>query len=175
MGQKILKIPLQWISSCRRYHVNITDACLRKMISASRSALPRETGASVYGSYSVDGFIATVLGNSPVTSDSASALFSFFRGVKGVNTFFSEMFRRTNGKRHYVGEWHSHPGGVVTPSSEDNRTLQAIAADRTTGCPECILLIVGGDITNAPSLGVYVYSRDKRRRIDLHAVDGGKE
>ncbi|MBL7076275.1 MAG: Mov34/MPN/PAD-1 family protein [Kiritimatiellae bacterium] len=137
------------------------------MLILSKQHLPRETGASVYGTYSRDGFHAAVLGNGPVASDSVCGRFSFLRGAKGATSCFSDIFKRSRGRQHYVGEWHSHPGGPTTPSTLDNRTLRAIAVDRATNCPECILLLIGGDIANQPRLGVYVYSRE-RGRVDLH-------
>lgn len=160
-------LPVHWISACTRYRITLAAECLREVLVISRQHLPREMGASVYGTYSRDGFNATILGNGPVAADSIGGRFSFLRGTKGAMNFFSDIFKQTRGKQHYVGEWHSHPGGPITPSALDNRTLRAIADDRTTNCPECILLLVGGDIANHPKLGVYVYSQE-RGRVDLH-------
>lgn len=165
-------LPVRWVSVCGRYRVRISDECLREMLTLSRRHLPREVGASVYGSYSRDGFEASVLGNSPAAPDSVSGRFSFRRGVEGATHFFSDLFKKTRGRQHYVGEWHSHPEGPAAPSALDNRSLRAIAADQSTDCHECILLLIGGNIEEAPMLGVYVYSRDSRGRVDLQPENG---
>ncbi len=162
------RVSVRWMSACGRYHVSISEKCLGEMLALCRQNLPREIGSSVYGTYSADGFHARVLGNSPVAADSACGRFSLYRGSTGSAQFFGNLFRRTRGKQHYVGEWHSHPGGPPAPSATDNRTLRAIAADTATNCPECILLILGGNLVRDPTLGVYVYSR-QRGRIDLSA------
>ena len=168
MVKKLLnqQLPTHWVSSCGRYHVSIATECIRDMLTLCRKHLPREIGASVYGTYSSDGFHASVLGNSPITLDSVSERCSFHRGVEGASRFFMHLFRKTQGRQHYVGEWHSHPGGPPEPSATDNRTLHAIASDSETNCPECILLLVGGDLRSYPKIGVYVYSRE-RGRVDL--------
>lgn len=173
MVETVLKnrLPVRWISACGRYRLSISDKCLGGMLALYRKHLPREAGTSVYGTYSADGFHAHVLGNSPIAADSVSGRCSLYRGSEGAAHFFGNLFRRTRGKQHYVGEWHSHPGGPPEPSATDNRTLRAIASDPETNCPECILLILGGDLTRDPTLGVYVYSR-QRGRIDLSADSG---
>lgn len=160
------KMPTRWISACGHYHVSIHAKCVREILALSVRHYPKEIGASVYGSYSDDGFKATVLGNAPIPSDSDSQRYSFHRGVNGVAQFFSKLFRQSLGGKHYVGEWHSHPGGPAEPSGIDDRSLLAIAANRETNCPECILILIGGNITQSPELGVFVYSR-VRGRIDL--------
>lgn len=168
MGEDILvkNLPQQWVSSCGRYTVTISDACLRDMLSLAQQHTPDEVGTSLLGTYSTDGFCASVLGSAPLTSDSRGGRFTFSRGIDGLTRFFLNLFKRTRGRKHYVGEWHSHPGGSVVPSRTDNRNQSAIAKDKKTNCPECILIIVGGDYTSQASLGVYVYSR-KEGRIDL--------
>lgn len=140
------------------------------MLSLSEQHYPNEIGASVYGSYSRDGFEASVLGNAPIPSDSESHRCAFRRGGNGVANFFSNLFKMSHGCKHYVGEWHSHPGGPAEPSGIDDRSLLEIANNRVTNCPECILILVGGKIDQAPELGVFVYSR-VQGRVTLRPED----
>ena len=156
-------IPRSWVSSCGRYTVTISDRCLGELLSISREHAPREVGSSLVGSYSKDGFRASVLGSAPLPSDSRGRRFTFSRGVRGLRRFFLDLFTRTRGRRHYVGEWHSHPGGPPMPSRMDDRNQTAIARDKKTNCPECILLIIGGDFSCQTELCVYVYSRTNGR------------
>ncbi len=137
------------------------------MLALAKEHAPNEIGTSVFGSYSADGFHAAILGRAPVAADSEGGRFSFLRGVRGARSFFSALFKKSGGKRHYVGEWHSHPGGLSTPSYTDDENQSAIARDVRTNCPECILVIVGGNFHDDPLLGVFVYSRE-RGRIELY-------
>lgn len=168
MGEdvRMKAIPRSWVSSCGRYKVTISERCLRELTSISRKHYPREIGSSLVGSYSKDGFRAAVLGSAPLPSDSRGRRFTFSRGVHGLRSFFLDLFKRTRGRRHYVGEWHSHPGGAAMPSRMDDRNQTAIARDKKTNCPECILLIIGGDFESRMDLRVYVYSRTNGR-VDL--------
>jgi hypothetical protein len=82
-----------------------------------------------------------------------------------LNALFSSLFKESNGRRHYVGEWHSHPGGAAIPSGTDDDNMFAIAMDPKNRCPECIL-IIASVISKDVSMRVYVYSR-RGFRCDL--------
>ena len=136
------------------------------MISIAQKHSPMEIGSSLLGAYSKDGYHASVLGCAPITTDSKGSRFTFSRGVEGLASFFLDLFKRTQGRRHYVGEWHSHPNGSAHPSQTDDTNQMAIANDKRTNCPVCILVIVGDNLTFCDTLSVYVYSKENGR-IDL--------
>ena len=130
---------------------------------------PNEVGTSLVGCYSDNGFEASVLDLAPLSPDSKGSRTSFYRGVAGLKKFFTKLRQSFRGKRHYVGEWHSHPDAAPFPSQTDDRHQLAIAKDPNTACPECLLIIVGHTLSNVDEIGVFVYSR-KRGRIPLASV-----
>jgi len=158
--------PLRWKSRCGRYTVTVSPTCLNHLLDMACGRYPCEVGTSLVGCYSSDGFDATVLDTVPLSSDSRGSATSFYRGVKGLRRFFAVLRRTYLGRRYYVGEWHSHPDASPTPSYSDDEDLSAIASDTQTNCPECILVILGGNPFDVPELGVFVYSR-KEGRVDL--------
>ena len=154
-----------WHSKCGRYNVVITRTCFEEMTKLAREHLPEEAGTALAGSYSDDGFQATVASLAPYTVDSRGHRSRFHRGARGLATFFRDLFRSTRGLVHYVGEWHSHPGGRPFPSGVDDANALAIASDPSARCPECILVILA--VTErAAECGVFVYSR-REGRIQL--------
>ncbi|MFX0200559.1 MAG: Mov34/MPN/PAD-1 family protein [Candidatus Hodarchaeota archaeon] len=159
-------IHLNWRSQCERYTVSIAPSCFNRMLELAKKNYPCEVGTSLIGFYSDDGFNAFITDMAPLSSDSKGSGSSFYRGIKGLQTFFTKLWREHEGKRHYVGEWHSHPDALPSPSTTDDINQLAIAADLKTNCPESILIIIGGDPFDSPKLGVFVYSR-KQGRIDL--------
>ena len=129
-----------WISPDNRYTVCLTVQCLRRLVALSSSAFPNETGSQLFGYYSDSGFSATITDVSPVSRDSVSMRNSFNRGVSKSPIFDSRMrFCR----RHYVGEWHTHPKNTPEPSAVDLETQRVISIDPDTNCPEVILVVVG--------------------------------
>ena len=162
--------PLHWRSACGTYSVRIKMPAYRAMKKLAEKHSPVEVGTSLVGAYTYNGTLAIVHGLAPLTPDSRGWRTSFVRGITGLHTFFTRVYRRFCGKRHYVGEWHSHPHAAPSPSPTDDRNQTDIANDQSAECPECILVIIGGDLTHVPDLSVFVYSRT-HGRIDLESAD----
>jgi integrative and conjugative element protein (TIGR02256 family) len=129
------------------------------MLALAKRHAPNEIGTSLVGRYANNGWRAIVIGLAPLASDSKGSRYQFHRGVKGLRQFYRKLFERFHRQRHYVGEWHSHPGGAPAPSGTDRVNQSAIAADQKTDCPEAILIILGGHLSSTPSLGVFIQSR----------------
>lgn len=168
----------KWISDDGRYSVKIRNVVLRRMRDLAVKHAPNEVGTALVGSYSDDGHSATVHDLAPLTTDSKGSRFSFVRGVHHLPAFFSAVYRKSKGRRHYVGEWHSHPNGSAASSQTDDHNQTAIANDHDTDCPEAILVILGGDNRSFPDIAAFVYSRTAGR-VALHpqqleANEGGR-
>ncbi|KWU48660.1 Mov34/MPN/PAD-1 family protein [Pseudomonas palleroniana] len=69
-----------------------------------------------------------------------------------------KRWRESNGLVRYIGEWHTHPQNVPTPSSIDLREWQILAADRRDGRP-LLALIVGCNGLHVE----YMYATGERR------------
>ena len=157
--------PLTWQSNDRQYSVRVTKPAFHSMLQLAAQHAPNEVGTSLVGSYSDDGSLAVVHRIAPLSADSRGSRNAFLRGILGLRTFFGKVIARFRGRRHYVGEWHSHPGGIPVPSSTDDYNQTAIATDKVAHCPECILVILGGDFSDDPVLGLYVYSRSRGKIV----------
>lgn len=155
------RIPLRWRSRCRRYSVAVRKRCLTEMLRMAREHQAAEIGSALCGCYSSDGRRAVVMGMTPVPPDSHSSTRAFVRGVVGLAEFFRDLFARSRGRRHYVGEWHSHPNAPPQPSAIDWARQRELAEDPAMECAECILIVVGGNLEQDPRLGVYVHSRER--------------
>ena len=168
MGKRILtdSTSLRWQSDCLKYTIRLSNACFLKMVEMAQAHTPKEVGTSLIGCYSDDGFEASLLDLAPLSSDSKGSRTSFYRGIDGLRRFFTKLRQNFGGKRHYVGEWHSHPDAVPFPSRRDDKQQLAIAKDTNTKCPECIRVIIGHTLSNVDEIGVFVYSR-KRGRVLL--------
>jgi integrative and conjugative element protein (TIGR02256 family) len=151
-----------WRSTNGKYAVTIGWDCFEAMLRLARRHHPNEIGTSLVGSYSDDGHGAFVAGLAPVSDDSHGARTTFHRGVAGLRRFFEKLFTASKGRSHYIGEWHSHPGGAPVPSSTDEANTLEIANDPRAQCGECILVIVALQ-RNKAVLGVYIFSRGRGR------------
>ena len=60
----------------------------------------------------------------------------------------------------YVGEWHTHPDGIPSPSSTDLNAMIEIAESHDVSIENPILMILGVSKTEM-KLGTFVYSKNK--------------
>ena len=159
-------VPLSWESVDGLYRVRIARRCVQRMQRLAAAHAPDEVGTPLIGHYSSDGHVAFVASLAPLPPDSQHGRYSFIRGVAGLADFLQRVRRRFRGQRYRVGEWHSHPEASPRASGTDDANQTSLARDQHEGLPEAILIILGGNALQRPSLGVYVYSR-KRGRVLL--------
>ncbi len=48
----------------------------------------------------------------------------FFRNVKKAQRIAEHAWKESNGERLYLGEWHTHPEDVPSPSRDDRTLLK---------------------------------------------------
>ncbi len=88
---------------------------------------------------------------------------TFLRAVEAFLGPLRNFFRQTEynyTKFNYLGEWHSHPSFVPTPSETDHRTMWSIINDPQVGAFFVVLLVVKLD-ENGKFVGtVTVYQPD---------------
>lgn len=56
-------------------------------------------------------------------------------------TRLEEIYLASNCVTTYLGEWHSHPSGLLAPSRLDRRTARRIARERTARSPRPLMVI----------------------------------
>src|SRR4051812_47700090 len=52
------------------------------------------------------------------------SLFSFKRSKKSAQLIAEYEFHNSGGTITYLGEWHSHPEDIASPSSQDQRMIE---------------------------------------------------
>ncbi|WP_420714962.1 Mov34/MPN/PAD-1 family protein [Corallococcus sp. bb12-1] len=139
------------------FQAHLTGDVLRKLLELCRASERHETGGILVGRYSEALDCAQVRRVSDPPSDSARGRTWFERGTQGLQAWIDRCW--SSDRDHYLGEWHFHPFAAPTPSGPDIRQLKAIAHAPGYGCPEPLLLIVGGDPAGAWSISVHVVPR----------------
>lgn len=116
-----------------------------------------ETGGILIGAYSDNLHSVRVAQATGPGKHSIHAPFAFTRGVRDLQ----RMVERAEADGlYYVGGWHSHLGGNVSPSIQDLRQMREVSADPEYNRPEPVLLVVG----NANPL----------ERVSAHVIFGDK-
>lgn len=123
----------------------VWDEGLRTKIRDMREkGLPKETGGVLLGYFNMPNDTVYVVDAMPAPPDSERGSGEFIRGVEGLEGAVEEANRRTGKVVTYVGEWHSHPRGVVPlPSSWDIDLMVHLATLLHQDGLPALMLIVG--------------------------------
>jgi len=58
------------------------------------------------------------------SKEDKSGRYYFYRDVKKAQKITEKAWQDSNGERIYVGEWHTHPEDIPTPSVDDNKLIK---------------------------------------------------
>jgi len=126
---------------------------------------PYETGGILIGRYSDDLKWAEITTITGAPAESKQTLCSFVRSTRGIITKLKRAWQK---QQYYLGEWHYHPNASPKPSALDLKTMVNLSKDEDLGCPEPILLVIGGSSSNwLQYIGVYV----KEQEIELYEIN----
>ncbi len=117
-------------------------AAMRKM---AVSAKPQETGGTLVGYYSRDRRVAFVTDALEAKTGARKERARFYRPPDDVDGQLARAYEESGGLTHYLGEWHTHPDGVPTPSPTDLSTLRGLARSRSVATDTPFMVILGGD------------------------------
>jgi integrative and conjugative element protein (TIGR02256 family) len=117
-----------------------------------------ETGGLLFGE--VNEFlkiiwISEVSGPPP---DSIASAHEFVCGIQGTRELHQEKCRRTRGSVRFVGMWHTHPGGVASPSGTDLAAVEKLRAIPEQSPRSFIMLIIGGRMPT-PQIEGFLFGR----------------
>lgn len=143
-------IPFSMISVTRYRDYTITDGMKVRlpqqifivMQEQIAKHYPNECGGILVGH--IEGDTATVENIIIPTRFLSSPVF-FRRMASFINKCLQKIFKQSNGKTIYLGEWHSHPDGWPVPSSTDCQTMRKIAQHDGVRIQTPLLLIISYD------------------------------
>ncbi len=130
MGDWIVKISTQVLDSARY---------LRKEFSS------KETGGIIAGSWDRQRKVIYVAGIYDAPPNSKHSNTEFVRGSVGIYKTITELQKATLNNLTYVGEWHSHPPGVSSNPSPDDKQLLNWIEDILVGTEVPAVMLIAAD------------------------------
>ena len=76
-----------------------------------------------------------------------SRLFSFIRKKKNAQTKINKAWNQSGGHLIYLGEWHTHPGHIPDPSSQDLNMIKNMLRTTRMEISHLYLIIAGINFT----------------------------
>lgn len=149
----------------RGFQIRIAAAAERDLRGWIRSSArlrgPRvETGGLLFGQ--IDDFlkiiwITEVSGPPP---DSVASAAGFLCGVKGTVELSEEKRIRTRGSVRFLGMWHTHPGGIPSPSTTDLYAMKMLL-ERPSELPRHFLMLILGGQMSSPQFEGFAFARSE--------------
>lgn len=106
--------------------VYFSDAIVKEMQAMTVASPDKETGGCLFGSYDRDYNCIYVYYMVPAPEDSIHNPMSFVRGCKDLTKEYERIMRLTHYQVRYLGEWHSHPNSLNTPSDTDKKQFEEL-------------------------------------------------
>lgn len=120
----------------------LPEALLDEMTALAMRAHPNETGGVLIGYDAGNGVVVTAItGPGPKAVHDLDA---FIPDYTYQNGEIVRIYRESERRHTYLGDWHSHPDGGAILSSKDKRTLRRIANHRPARVPAPIMGILAG-------------------------------
>lgn len=117
---------------------------LNELIAQRSESLPNETGGVLLGIVDFEHRMVVVATAIPAPLDSIKRPYYFERGVTGLNDALIKAVHNSAGQLKYIGEWHSHPNGVVAWPSSDDEGVFARLKEIFDGTNEFYLMAILG-------------------------------
>jgi len=135
----MVEVGIRAVSADRRFMVAVEREPLAYMIATAHAANQMETGGVLIGFIDANGQ-AVIREATGKPRGSQFTWRTFLRKTDGLAALLKSRWSKNE---HYLGEWHSHPGGSPSPSAQDIATMKGISLDPKYYCSEPILIIVG--------------------------------
>jgi len=120
-------------------NVVLTDNCISELLRHRQSSgSSRENGGQLFARFVQDGIqveVATV-----TRGFSRRTRFGFWPDRKAEQADINQLFERG---LHYIGDWHTHPEEVPSPSATDKLKMQEIFRNSRHELPFMLMAIVG--------------------------------
>ncbi|MBN8503363.1 MAG: Mov34/MPN/PAD-1 family protein [Burkholderiales bacterium] len=123
----------------KTWNVLLTENCVSELMRHRQSSgSSRENGGQLFARFVQDGVqveVATV-----TRGFSRRTRFGFWPDRKAEQADINQLFERG---LHYIGDWHTHPEEVPSPSATDEQKMQEIFRKSRHELPFMLMVIVG--------------------------------
>ena len=108
-----------------------------------REATQKEAGGILLGRYILDSADAVVDQITVPMKDDVRTRINFVRSKRGHQESAAQVWSKSRGTQHYLGEWHTHPEPVPMPSRVDVMNWRRLLAHHRPDPDPLYFVIVG--------------------------------
>jgi integrative and conjugative element protein (TIGR02256 family) len=121
----------------------LAATALQALASEADARQPDETGGLLLGyrHSPVEAVVTEIIGPGPEAAHNPT---NFQPDGCWQADELARRYEQEGRRLHYLGDWHTHPGGAATMSTLDRRTLQVIARAAQARCPQPVMAVLAG-------------------------------
>lgn len=121
----------------------VSKSLIARLVQEADDALPDETGGALVGYWAADDVVVTqLISGGPKAAHGRD----FFEPDWEFQQAQIDCYYARSGRLHtYLGDWHSHPSGLLRLSRRDRRTLRLIANHPDARAPNALMLLLADD------------------------------
>jgi integrative and conjugative element protein (TIGR02256 family) len=103
--------------------VKITDSVINEILNFKQDSANKSESGGILLGYSIDDSIFTITDITTPSAFDKSSRYNFIRNRKSAQKAINKLFKESGGKKIYLGEWHTHPENVPSPSFLDKNSI----------------------------------------------------
>ncbi len=145
--------------------LEIDDDLLHRLIEHGKSNYPNEFGGILAGFYS-DDQKSVHIKETILPEEFETSMVSFKRGMNGIKKKLIKLYSQYP-RIIYVGEWHTHPNGIPSPSRTDIKAMDEIINCKDVRILNPILLILG-NLFNSFDYCFFVHFNNKLYKYEKY-------
>lgn len=144
--------------------ISITDSALSTIaVESRRSTDGLETGGILLGSESANAIQIRHAGDPGPNAHRAPQ--NFLRDLQHAQQLAQEAWTRDGSQ--WIGEWHTHPSGDLTPSDLDLHSYLRHLHDPDLQLDHFVAIIVSGNATTNPTATAWLIERHQAQEVPL--------
>lgn len=124
-------------------NLKILPAAFHKMQAYIQDNDAKEEAGGIMLGYCIDENNFTILEVTVPNKEDKRSRYGFWRTSFLHQRILNRLFKKSNGKSIYLGEWHTHPENVPTPSSLDRKSIIAQIRKSKLNSDKIFSLIMG--------------------------------
>lgn len=125
--------------------INIYNYIFDEIQSCIKINSKNENGGILLGLHNLDNEEYFINNLTFPNSDDEMGKFFFVRKKTEHQKHIKKLWKESNGVLNYIGEWHTHPEKIPSPSSVDLNTWKEISKNKNLSFPFKVNIIVGND------------------------------
>lgn len=125
--------------------LRIDDQALNKMLEYRQLEYDKPESGGIIIGYYIDDFSYVVTDITVPTSFDKSSRYNFVRSSVAAQKALSVLFIISGGKKIYLGEWHSHPENIPTPSHLDCKSIKEQLQKNKLNSNLIFMIIIGNE------------------------------